>query len=146
MKTKVNGVVIELTPEQISKVNRANNIFQTVDEIISVGDACKLLKKNMKYPNNFDNKEDYVQWELRTLIAAANFIDNDFKEYQPDFNDRNTYKYLVWMEKKSLGWVFVAVYYFAYTSYCPVWLYFKKEATAKKFGKRFEKQFSDYMG
>lgn len=139
MDIKVNGVNITLTEEQLKEIARQTTKYK-VENIDSIKDAENILEGSghIKYvESQFPREKDWLSYQLETIIKAANFINNDNKIWTPDFTNSNIYKYLVWLERKSSGWVVCAVFDYGSSSGCPLWLYYKDRKTAELMMKKF---------
>lgn len=150
--TKVDGkdVTITLTKEQLAEIAKQTSNIKTIDSINSLEDAEEILKDNKNHiqynKTQFVREKDWFAYVLETIIKASNFLDNNNQEWIPDFNDRNTPKYINWLKKTSTGSVLIGVDDVYYGSAYPVWLYFKKQETAKIIYNKFKKEYDNYLG
>lgn len=148
MKIDINGVSITLTKDQLDEIARQTRKFKTIEDIQSVEDALEILNKKKNYFDQFeyDNEQEEADSKLKIIIKAANFIDNDNKEYKADFTDTNTAKYAPYFERKSSGWSLHSVDDCDCSSGCPVGFYYKKRDTAEIMAKRFSTLYNKWLG
>ena len=146
MKIDINGVSITLTKEQLKEIDKQVKNIKTIDDINSYKDACDILGKLMLDESDFEDKEDWNNHQLRIIIKAVNFLDNDNKIWKADFLDKNVSKYINYFERKNSGWVFVCVDVRYCYSYFAVGFYFKNEVSAEIIGKRFLKLYDNVLG
>ena len=126
-------VTINLTKEQLSDIKKQTSNIVTIDNINNYVDACKILGRKVTKCSPTE--------ELFTIIAAANFIDNSYKVWIPDFSN-NDYKYLPMLIKQSGGWAFGSSPYIYVLSCCSAGYYYKNEETSEIITKRFIKLYS----
>ena len=127
---------LENEVESLKKIIEKGDQY-TLDDLSSYEDACKILNIS---PRSQESVYSYSEWfnhQLLTIIKAANFIDNNYKEYTPDFINSNTAKYIPYLEIKSSGWVLSFVHCnYGYT-HAPFGFYYKERSTAEVITKRF---------
>jgi hypothetical protein len=141
MDINVNGVNITLTKDQLDQIGKQLNKRKTVDDINSYEDACDILGDR-----NYSDKIS-VEEKLKTIIKAVNYLDNNSKEWKPDFTNNNEYKYIPYFQyKNGSGWLVYFVYGYCSFSYSPVWLYFKSRSTAEKIANKFIVYYNNYIG
>lgn len=141
MDINVNGVNITLTKDQLDQIGKQLNKRKTVDDINSYEDACDILGDR-----NYSDKIS-VEEKLKTIIKAVNYLDNNSKEWKPDFTNNNEYKYIPYFQyKNGSGWLVYYVYAYCSFSYAPVWLYFKSRSTAEKIANKFIVYYNNYIG
>lgn len=150
MNIDINGIEITLTKEQLNQINnQLNNKNITINDLTSLDIAEKVLENttfhNKCFQSDFHRTKDWLSYKLETIIKAANYIDNDYKEWIADFNNSNKYKYIPHFEKKSSGWVLHDVGYSYFSSICQVGFYYKKEETAIKLSKLYTKLYNQWI-
>jgi len=102
----------------------------TIEQLTSYEIACEVLGiKPIKKP--------FVEKELKTIIKAANFIDNNYVEWIPNFDNNALYKYIPYFNKVRSGWSLFCVGDFYDISDCSVWYYYKSRETANTIATRF---------
>jgi hypothetical protein len=131
MDINVNGVNITLTKDQLDQIGKQLNKRKTVDDINSYEDACDILGDR-----NYSDKIS-VEEKLKTIIKAVNYLDNNSKEWKPDFT--NQYK-------NGSGWLVYVVKDYCSFSLAPVCLYFKSRSTAEKIANKFIVYYNNYIG
>jgi len=147
----VNGknVTITLTKDQLAEIAKQTSGIRSIEDIDGIKEAEEVLKNcsshKKKIKSDFKREKDWYAYQLETIIKAANYLDNNKKEWKPEFNGRD-YNYIPWMEKKSSGWFPHFVYYCYSSSCCPSWLYYKKEETARLFCKKHQSLYNQYLG
>lgn len=150
MKIDINGVSITLTKEQLAEIAKQTSKKYTLDDLNSIEDAEKILENcnfHTKYrKSQFVRMKDWYEYQLETIIKAANYIDNNYQEWKADFDNKNISKYINYLEKTSSGWVMGYVYDLYYGSFGPVFLYYKERNTAKLIFKRFSTLYNKWMG
>lgn len=130
LKTQYNGkdISITLTKEQIQEINRQSNQPKIVEDINSYLDACEILKEE------FGLNASYYE-QLNTIARAANFIDNEYKIWEPKF-DGNLHNYYPYFKENNSGLVFCSSSYSALAAAGQVAFYLK-ESTSDYIGKKF---------
>lgn len=154
INTNIDGkdIVITLSKEQLKDIQKQLDNKITIDDI-STNDyqtnfniAYKLLKENNCLVISDEYNTNSYIYKLLTIIKAANFIDNDYKEWIADFNN-NEYKFIPYWKKKSSGWSLCTVSSVSYfCSTCSVGLYYKSENTAKLLVERLDILYQKYLG
>ena len=125
--TKIKGkdVVITLTDEQLEEIE------SQTEKRISIKNLTPLVAEKLLSEHGIkaDPKGLYkgAMLELITIIRATNFIDNNYKDWEPDFNNSSIYKYYGWFEKKVSGWAVSAVNFQCCGSHCLAGLCYKEE-------------------
>lgn len=114
-----------------------NKQFNITDNIKSYEDACFILNINIKIRLNFENDYDYYSHQLKIIIKATNYIDNNNQEWIPDFDNKNINKYIPWLEKKSYGLTVGYVDVYCCSSYAPLGFFYKDSNSAKIITNRF---------
>lgn len=135
---EVNGVSIRLTKEQLEQIDNQRSKKYQINDITSYGAACEILGEDSD--KNASNKD-----KLGTIIRAANFIDNENKEWESNSLDKKSRKYFAWFEYTDSGWVFLSSSYVCYSSAGWVGLYFKNENTCAKIAQRFIEIYNKYI-
>jgi hypothetical protein len=117
-------------------------------------DACKVEGLNPKkvlpnIPPMFPDKHRKALVAIAKLIiivAAANRLVNEGKQWKPNWKDHSEYKYFAWFEMRgSSGFRFhVYVRWYSHSGVGSR-LAFKNSDTATYIGKKFEKLFKDFM-
>ena len=91
----------------------------TIDYIKSFEKALEVLKDtnhSCHEQHEFVRHIDWVNYKLATIVKAVNYIDNNYKLWTPNWNNRNEMKYYPYFEYKNDGWCFGGVY-------VPSWCY-----------------------
>jgi hypothetical protein len=141
MDINVNGVNITLTKDQLDQIGKQLNKRKTVDDINSYEDACDILGDR-----NYSDKIS-VEEKLKTIIKAVNYLDNNSKEWKPDFTNNNEYKYIPYFQyKNGSGWLVYGVADLFSFAHAPVSLYFKSRSTAEKIANKFIVYYNNYIG
>ncbi len=122
----------------------------TLEDIVDYQSACKILNKTPRNKKEYKMFfGDYIKWyqeEIETIIKAANYIDNDYQEWKPNFLNKSEYKYKPYFERLSSGWSHFNCNAFNGCSTGSILEYYKKESTAKLFSKKFKDLYSLYLG
>lgn len=148
----IQGVKITLTKDQLAEIAKQTEPKRkTIKELISIDIAeevlinCKSHKRLTE--QDFKRLKDWINYKLETIIKAANYIDNNYKEWKPDFNRSSGYKYIPYFEKKSSGWVLIVVIYLysSSSSSCSVGFYYKVSETAEFITKQYESLYNEHM-
>ncbi len=140
MKIKVDGVEIELTKEQIEKINKPKDI---TDRIKTFEDA---LEDNNISELDFKNsckglEEDEVAYrQIKLIIKSLN------QGWNPDWNNGDEHKYYTYFDMRD-GCGFSSSYYCAYCGAASVGsrLCFKSSKLAEYAGKQFASIYKKYM-
>lgn len=147
---KGKEITITLTDKQLKEIREQTIDKYTIEMIDNISNAEKVLEslKSHKKCNksDFTRVKDWILYQLETIIKASNYIDNDYKEWLPNFKDISTYKYLPHFNRKTIGWSLYDVYIFSSYSYCPVALYYKNEKTSKLIVNKFILLYNEYLG
>lgn len=133
MQIDVNGIKITLTADQLKEIDRQvkKTKFKSPSDINSHEDACEILGIEKTKDTTNDSK-------LKTIIKAANYLDNGNKEWEADWDNRDQRKNFVYLEKKPSGWVVYSDYDFSY--YCAglgSGFYYKEANTALLIARKF---------
>lgn len=151
MNIDINGVSITLTNEQLQQINKQLNNKLKIEDINSIEDAELVLKDCINHEKltrkDFPNNSKY--WNvycLETIIKAVNYIDNDYQEWIPNFNNSNITKYIPYFRKENSSWLLHCVFSYGFCSYCSVGLYYKKESTAKLIANKNLNLYKQYLG
>lgn len=141
----INGVKITLTSQQLQQIKDQTDNTITLDNL-DYSKACKLLGLQQRSKEDYWTNKNWAEYQLETIIKAANFLDNNNQEWNPDFLDQNIYRYIPWFNRTKVGWVFLSVSGYSCYSYCSVGLYYKKETTAKLIATKFIDLYNQYLG
>jgi hypothetical protein len=122
-------VKITLTKDQLAEIAKQTSNKLTVEDI-TYETARELLKEHYIDP---DPKGIYTGHLLKlvTIICAVNFIDNNYKEWQPNWKKSDEYKYVPYFCLRGSGLSFGAVHCYGFGCHCSAGLYYKKESSAK---------------
>jgi hypothetical protein len=134
MEINVNGVSITLTQNQLKEINDQINKKITAENITFelAFDICK--ENNLNPDPNDLFKGDLLK--LKTIAKAINFIDNNNKEWIPNFNHIDSKYYPYFISDGGLGLGFYSSRYDgSYFHGMPA--YFLKRETSNIIGKRF---------
>lgn len=150
MKVKTNfegkDITITLTKEQLEEIAKQTNNITKVEDINSYEDACKILNKRIRLREEFVEDYEWYNEQLYTIIKAVNFIDNDYKEWKPDFTNNKEYKYIPYWERGSSDWGLISVDYDSCCSVASVSFYYKKENTSRLISNKFINLYNNYLG
>lgn len=146
MEIDINGVKITLTKDQLDEISRQTKKYKTINDVNDIIDACEVLNVDLLCRRTGETEDEWEGRQLQLIIRAANFIDNNYKEWTPDFTNTSEYKYIPYFERKKSGWVLVSVSGDFFRSLCPVWFYFKSRETTKVIVKRFIDKYNKYIG
>jgi len=110
-----------------------------VEDIKSLRDACKVLGIEFYNITSFSE-------QLKTIIKAVNFIDNENKEWKPNFGNYNEYKYIPYFEfNKRSGWSLYCVGGYYSFSIFPLGFYFKNKKSAEYIAKQFLTLYNSWL-
>lgn len=149
MNIDINGVKITLTKEQLKQINDQISIIYKVEDINSLEIAEKILENTNHtrfYEKHFTRMKDWISYQLETIIKATNFIDNDNKIWETDWNNRQSSKYLPYFEKSSGSWFFFFVTDYGWHTYAPGCIYYKNNKSANIISKKFIHLHNEYLG
>lgn len=136
MKIDINGVSITLTKEQLKEIDKKVKNIKTLDHLNSYKDACDILGQLIQTKNDFEDVQDWNYHQLRIIIKAANFIDNNMNVWKIDWLNSNEYKYYSYWIFSSGGWSFDGSY--GRSSSTAVVGYYKNKSTCELISKRFD--------
>lgn len=150
MEINVEGVKIVLTQDQLNQIDKQRiEKLPKVEDINSIDVAEDILKnciKHTKYfSSDFKRQKDWINYQLETIIKAANFIDNGYKLYTPNFNNNYILNYLPYFKKSGSDWLLYCISAYNYSSTCSVGLYFKVEDTASLISKKHIELYNQYL-
>lgn len=150
MEINIEGVKIVLTQDQLNQIDKQRiEKLPKVEDINSIDVAEDILKnciKHTKYfSSEFKRQKDWIKYQLETIIKAANFIDNGYKLYTPNFNNNDILNYLPYFKKSSSDWLLYCINGYSYGSTCSVGLYFKVEDTASLISKKHIELYIQYL-
>lgn len=128
--------------------------MEKLEKLKTFEDACKILALDPEkvtpdftaYPEQ-DVKSMQAYAKLVIVVRAANMLDNDGKEWIPDFSDWDQPKYEIWFrfDKGSSAFRYF-VYDFWNTDSCvSSRLCFKSRAVAKYIGNQFIDLYNEYL-
>jgi hypothetical protein len=138
MNIEVNGVTITLTEEQLREIERQISIPKKSRDIKSYEDACESISQDPETSPSLARK-------LKTIIAAANYLDNEREIWNENWEKNNSQiKYYAMFEKQNVSWsvIVACCERFAGASYG---LHFKKRDTCFDIASRFKEMFLEYM-
>lgn len=144
--TKIDekDVTIVLTKEQLEEIRKQTE--NNIDDINSYEDACRILSRTPQTQYQFSYWSDWYFHQLRTVIEAVNFIDNGYKDWQLNWDDRKEHKYYPYFEKISGDWSVPDVRDVCLSAYLPGGLYFKSKESAEIIANRFLELYSKIRG
>ena len=150
MNIDINGVKITLTQEQLKEISKQTDKEKLkVKDITSIEIAEKVLKDCRShtkfYQGDFIRTKDWISYQLETIIKAVNYIDNNYQEWIPDFDNSNEYKYIPYFDKKISGWVLFLVRCRCSVSYCQVGFYYKVRESAEIISKLYNKLYDEWI-
>lgn len=119
---------IEKETEELKKIINGVKEY-TIADLLSYKVACEVLGCI------YEPKMPEVG-QLKTIIRAANFIDNGNKIWTPVLSS-NSYNYFPYFEKADSGFRFSVVCFDCSVCCIPAAFYFKNRATAELIAKRF---------
>ena len=93
-----NGVTITLTEEQLKEIERQENPFKSSSDINNYEDACKVLSIKPDISPSASKR-------VKTIVAAANFLDNKGKIWRENWDDTDQRKYYPAFDYRAGGWV-----------------------------------------
>ena len=129
MKIDVNGVSITLTKEQLEEIKKQTS-KPKIEDINSYIDACDILNQNV-------NSKASITEQIQTIAKAFNYIDNGYKHFKFDFENKNEYKYYPIYENTKNGLVFSLSTYYRY-SYHGTVAFFISKKSSDIFGIKFK--------
>jgi hypothetical protein len=132
----------ELTKNQL-QVIKMQTVKYTIDDIDGYETACKILNREPSLP--YLDKQDWAFHQLKTIIAAANFIDNGNEIWKADFTNKTQPKYYPWFEKTGGGLVLYLVDDDYCNTFVPSGVHFKIERTCKEIVKRFLPLYNEWL-
>lgn len=127
---------LENEAQELRKI--INGEEYTIDDIVSYEAACKILKEEYHY--NAD-----VSKKLKTIIKAANYIDNSNKIYTPDFNNNHEHKHAPYFKFNGSGFVLVSLSVWFASTCVPLAYYYKVKSTGEIIAKRFLSLYKQWM-
>ena len=130
-----NGVTITLTEEQLKEIERQENPFKSSSDINNYEDACKVLSIKPDISPSASKR-------VKTIVAAANFLDNKGKIWRENWDDTDQRKYYPAFDYRAGGWV---VCYSGYHAVGGFGSYFKKEKTCLFITNKFLDLWLEYM-
>jgi hypothetical protein len=68
---------------------------------ISYLNSCDILKEKSYSKKDFIFEYQWIEHQLSTIIKAVNYLDNDNKEWIPDFSNKIENRYRNWFEKNK---------------------------------------------
>ena len=146
----------DLTKEEaIKQLQELQNYIEnidkkpTIDDITSFEKALEILKNekiDIFHQYEFVRNIDWVNYQLEIIVKAVNYIDNNYKLWYPDWNNKNESKYYPYFEYKNDGWCFSGVG--GHHWYCcrsGSFAHFKSNKIAEYVGKTFIDIYNDYI-
>ena len=134
-----NGVTITLTEEQLAEINRQQNKITRVEDINNYEDACKVLSIKPEASPSASNI-------IKTIVAAANFLDNNRNIWREDWDKHSKYKYYPVFERRAGGWVVSCLrYYYCFVAVAGFGSHFKQEKTCLLIVNKFLDLWLEYM-
>lgn len=143
---KGKDITITLTKEQIIEITSQAGKQYEIKDITSVAIACDILGEDVPVRRSDETDSQWAGRQLELIIRAANLIDNNNKEWVPDFDNQNQYKYIPYARKEKSGWVLVAVLGYHFSSYCSAGFYYKVESTASTIFKANIGLYNQWLG
>jgi len=138
MNNEIDDIINEVTTLfKNSKIKKINKKF-TLNDLNSYEDACMILNENPIVDCDYSKK-------IKTIVKAANFIDNDYNLWVANWTDSNEYKYLTYFENKGSGFGFDDVGSWYSNAYAPLGFYYKNSNTCELITKRFIKLYLDWL-
>ena len=127
--------VITAPEKKIFYCNVDDTILKSSSDINNYEDACKVLSiKPEASPS--------VSKRVKTIVAAANFLDNKGKIWRENWDDTDQRKYYPAFDYRAGGWV---VCYSGYHAVGGFGSYFKKEKTCLFITNKFLDLWLEYM-
>lgn len=117
--------------------------FEAACKIESL-DPKKVIPDFSGFPKK-DRKSMIAHAKLVIIVRAANRLANDGKEWVPDFDNLNQYKYEIWFKKYSSGFRFYVRAYWFSDSSVGSRLCFISSEVAEYIGKKFIKLYNEYL-
>lgn len=127
---------IEKEVENLRRIINSEKSY-TTDDIDSYEIACLILDVKPESSCSSEKK-------LKTIIKAANFLDNSKKVWITDFT-KSDYKYIPYFNRGSSGFSFSLVDFYILWTYLPAAFYFKNSDTAKKIGIKFINLYKEWL-
>ncbi len=137
MNIDINGVKITLTKSQLEEINKQCNKKFTLNDLNSYSDACKILNCDEENLSNDD--------KLKIIIKAANFIDNQHKNWNPDFSNRLEKKYYPIFEYNNSVWLVNSYDYVDGYALLGFGYYYKNSSTALLIANKFLPLYVSYL-
>lgn len=120
--------------QQLRKI--IENADKPTVETIDYESAKQLLEDNNIDPNP-EGLYNGCLLKLITIITAVNFIDNNYKQWIPDWTKSNEYKYLPYFEYKKVGgWFLYGVGGICWYGNAISEFYYKSKESANIIGKK----------
>jgi hypothetical protein len=129
-------ITIKLTDDQLKEINRQQNIITSSSDINTYEDALKVLGEAPK--TRVDDK-------IYQIIKAANYLDNNNKEWIPDFSNASQSKYYPYFNLGAYGWVVGSYSYNFDCARLGFGGYFKSSELALYAGNQFLDVYKDYL-
>jgi len=127
---------MNLTKEQaLQKIKELQEYIEN-SEKVSIGNinypkACEILGNSLFRSDHFICEYQWYEHQLATIIRAINYLDNNNKEWIPEFSN-SEYKHKNWFVKSGGSWAFNCCSVDDGYSCAPAWLHFKNKASAEK--------------
>lgn len=153
VNTQINGkdISIVLTKEQIDSIKKQTEDKPTVNGILNIDDAHQFLRrygKEMHHiqftESNFCRNEDWIRYQLFTIIKVLNYIENGYEKWNSEFDSK--LNYLPYFKKDSDGvWSVHDCDDFSYFSYAPLSSYYISSKLAINSGKKLIELYQIYL-
>lgn len=129
---------IENETKELKKIINAKDSY-TLNDLTSYEQACKVL-------GLMSSIEASPEEQIKKIVKAANFIDNNEKVWNADWSNSNEYKYVPYFENLGRGrFGLDFVYFFDLYSYLSVGFFFKNRSTAELISKRFLSLYKEWI-
>ena len=128
---------LEEEAKELRKIIETEDKY-TLDDLKSYEDACKILEEDEEVNPSYSK-------QIKTIIKAANYIDNDYKIWKPDFSG-SVYNYLPYFNKnKGPGFGFHGCDFWCSCVRCSLGFYFKERNTCELIAKRFLSLYNKWL-
>lgn len=129
----IKYVIQNGTASQKLAIEKAGVVLEDISHLNSIQsyeDACIILGSKVLKSISAGDK-------IKTIVKAANYLDNNEKLWKPDFNDSSQTKHVPYFNKNGSGWCLYDVGYWCSGTDVPLGFYYKDKKAGEILVKRF---------